>query len=296
MMPRDPRIPGLDSMDLCVITPSYVSSHQRAKFAVRSLTSLRHCVGRSYRHIVVDDRPSASVPVPGGSKLDVPIPDPFWWRAAATIYDEPNTELIRRNGGNSVSAVLRGVREAKELGFDLAFLHMDDNVYIPHMGDLVRCARDAFARRGSLRHLHLAGYPLLCNQCSPTEGNRSLVEHEDDRVTVDDIVFRPDRAEDYTLWAAPFGPDMHHENFWPITGWSSVFRIEFLEWLLTRDGVETLPNLGQWEVYYRDPENWKTVVDHGGELGYINMQFGGLEMHHNDNWRELIAYPNEPIR
>ena len=32
-----------------------------------------------------------------------------------------------------------------------------------------------------------------------------------------------------------------------------------------------------------------------GKLGYINMQFGGLEMQRNTNWQTLINLPNQPV-
>ena len=33
-----------------------------------------------------------------------------------------------------------------------------------------------------------------------------------------------------------------------------------------------------------------------GSFGYINMQFGDIEMHRNKNWEMLISMPNDPIR
>lgn len=284
-------------MKLSIVTPSYVSSQERMKFAVRSLESLRNALQEPYEHVVVDDRPRLSFPLPGGRSVDLPVTDPIWGDAAETIYDGPNVTLLRGSGGDSISATLRGVREVKKRGADLVFLHLDDNIYVPQMGNLLKYARDAFQREEALQHLHLAGGPMLSDDCSPAEGNRSLIEIRNggDEVVFDDIVFRPDRTDEYTLWSSPFDESMHSERFWPIVGWSSVFRVEFLEWLLTRDGVSNLPNLGQWEVYYRQAEHWDEVIKFGGRLGYINMQFGGLEMHHNRNWRELIEYPNNPV-
>jgi len=285
-------------MRLCIVTPSYISSHERSKFAVRSLESLRAATDQPYDHVVVDDWPRLSLPIPGNRSVKLPIPDPFWIDAATTVYDEPHTDTVRRVRGDSVSATLRGVREARKRGSDLVFLHLDDNIYVPQMGRLLEYARDAFTNDNTLQHVQLSGAPMLSDDCTPEEGNRSLIEIDDDgnAVVFDDITFRPDRADEYTLWSAPFGESMLSERFWPVVGWSSVFRIDFLEWLLTREGVTDLPNLGQWEVYYRRSENWERVMDYGGRLGYINMQFGGLEMHHNQNWRELLSYPNEPVR
>jgi hypothetical protein len=282
-------------MELHIVTPSYIDSHGRIKWAVRALDSLNRCLNTTYPHVVVDDIPRVSISLPGNRSFELPIPDPTWRDAAPVVYDEPNVALTRRFGNGSISATLKGVREAKKDGADLIFLHLDDNVYVPMMGLLLNYAQDAFANNPELQHLHLAGYPMISDECLPEEGNRSLVDVQEDEVIVSGVSFHPTRTDEYTLWSAPFSQTMHNDEFWPIVGWSSVFRVEFLEWLLTRDGVRELPHLGAWEQFYRQKTNWKQVIDYGGKLGYINMQFGGLEMHHNENWRELLQYPNDRI-
>jgi hypothetical protein len=54
--------------------------------------------------------------------------------------------------------------------------------------------------------------------------------------------------------------------------------------------------LGSVEAAFQKPKIWQAFIKkYPGELGYINMQFGGLEMHRNKNWHTLINYPNNPV-
>ena len=58
-------------------------------------------------------------------------------------------------------------------------------------------------------------------------------------------------------------------------------------------------HLADVERHYHEPAAFARALESGlihGRIGYINMQFCGLEMHHNENWRELLSYPNEAIR
>jgi hypothetical protein len=87
-------------------------------------------------------------------------------------------------------------------------------------------------------------------------------------------------------------------NFWVIAMWLAVYRADFLEKLLTlTPQVASLRGLNQVEVYYKDRLNWQRALSQfSGKIGFINLQFGGLEMHRNQNWRDLIQLPNVAVR
>lgn len=278
------------------MTPSYIDNLNRMQFAVRSLESLRYSVGEKYDHIVVDDIPRLSLPISRTKSIQTPAPKLSLREAGKKVYDEPNVKLIRRYKSSNVTAMIRAIEVANQRGADLVFLHMDDNIYLPVMSKLIKYAIDAFEQEDNLKHVHLSGWPMISDQCSEKEGNKSLIDINSNSVDVDGIKFTRSVNSEYTLWSSPFSMPMSRGDLWPIVAWSSIFRVGFLKWLLKRDPITDLPGMGEFEAHYRKEQNWNEVVDRGGELGYINMQFGGFEMHRNKNWRELISYPNEPVR
>ena len=85
----------------------------------------------------------------------------------------------------------------------------------------------------------------------------------------------------------------------PITLWCVLYPADFLQKLLGNDNTSNFKNLVNVELYYRDKENWVKSLENKdikGKVGYINMQFAGLEMQNNPNWQTLINYPNTPVR
>jgi len=265
-------------MNLAVISPSYINSLRRANFAQDSLESLRAAGGRWFPHIVVDDRPRTQAQIAA---------------AASRIYQGPNITFIQRFSHGSISALLDALREARKQGADLLFIHLDDCVYVPELGSLLEHARDAFEKDEELVAVRLSDYPILSKDCTPELGNRTRIDVGENLVSFDRVHLQPTRHKDYTLWWAYFDDKMADGEYWPIAMWQAVYRAEFLERLLTHEPVAKLGSLGQVELYYKT--NWRSA-SLAGKLAYINMQFAGLEMHRNRNWRELIRYSNEAVR
>jgi hypothetical protein len=76
--------------------------------------------------------------------------------------------------------------------------------------------------------------------------------------------------------------------------WNAVYRIGFLESLLSQDAVVGLASLGEVEAWYKT--RWKTVWSRlPGSFGFINMQFAGLERERNHNWQALLSLPNRAV-
>lgn len=270
-------------MKLAIVTPSHIYSEQRARFARYSLDSLKSVVGETYPHIVVDSLPGSG---------------PTWYGIGKEIYNEPNVTYIqypKRLGG--ATALLLAIREARKQGFDLCFIHLDDSVYIPKLRDLLKYAHDAFERDEELMEVFMVGHPILNKYCSPRLGNLSMIDVSADSVTFEEIRLSPTRREDYTLWWSYMHEDMVGKAFWPIYAWMVMYRIDFLEKVLTFEPVCEVTVLGAIEDYYRHRGGWLELLKRfPGKLGYINMQFGGLEIHRNANWREIITFPNSEVR
>lgn len=266
-------------MNLAILTPSYINSPERADFAQASLDSLTRAGGGEFPHVVVDDTLLVE------SKIARML--------VSRLYHKPNITFIQRRRRGSASALLDAVREARKQGAELAFIHLDDNVYVPELGPLLEHASDAFQRDAELVEVHLSGYPILSKDCTPERGNCTIIDVDDDVVFFDRVRLQPTRYDGYTLWWSYFHEDMADGEYWPIVMWQAVYRAEFLEGLLTRDPAPNLRSLGAVEVYYK--ADWR-VASLAGKLGYINMQFAGLEMQRNHNWRELIGYTNVAVR
>jgi hypothetical protein len=283
---------------LAIVTPSLIGSGQRAAFARASLAELRDQLGEKYVHIVADDVPMCRgrlfniIP----NRLTRRIPNFFYINEAKRIYlGGANVELLRGAGGNSLTGVLRALTCARERGCDYAFLHLDDNAYTRTLDELMACSVDALDALPELQVVRLSAYPILTGACDGERGNLSLCELSSDTVRFDSVVLHPLRRDRYTVWQAPWESVTADGRFWPIILWNAVYRIDFLERLLSNPSVAGLAGLGPAEAWYK--ENWAGAWSNlKGAFGFINMQFGGLERERNLNWQELLALPNRPIR
>jgi hypothetical protein len=276
---------------LAFITPSYIGSHERADYARRSLASLKATFGTQYPHIVVDDIPHFK------GRFVHRFADWRYRNLAQQVYQGDNIRLIRQHGRSSVSATLRATQEAIRTGHDLVFLHLDDMVYIPQASQLMTHAINAFQHMPDLQMVRLTGIPILSSQCTTKLGNHTQLTISENQVQFEHLILQPQRFADYTLWWSEFHPDLMQGTYYAIPMWFTVFRASFLEKLLTlNDTVANLRGLGLVELYYKDMANWRDALKHiEGKLGYINMQFGGLEMQRNTNWQTLISLPNQPV-
>ncbi len=275
---------------MSIVTPSCLYSQERVDLASESLASLRAAVGREYRHIVVDDLPRRT------GILGRWLVNPAFRGAAERVYSLPNTTLIRRSGGGSASALLEAVRRARAGGDRYVFIHLDDNVYVPLLGTLLRHALSALEADPELVKVRLAGYPILWGGCTGELGNRSSLRISDSRVSFDRIELAPERHPEFTLWWSWFSPEMIGEKSYPVVLWSALYRAEVLESLLLWRGARRCRSLADVELFYLKPANWQAALrELPGKLGYVNMQYGGIEMEHNRDWARLIGLPNEPV-
>ncbi len=272
-----------------VITPSYIASEARVEFASKSFSSIWNILGDQYPFIVVDD-------IPRGKSIFKLLPNFKYFPKCREIYNKENIQILRQYGRGSRLATLRAVREAKKQGADLVFIHLDDNIYVPPLKELMEFANDAFAQDSELLAIKLTDEPILSNKCNPTLGNLSEIKIENDEIKFDKVTLKPTRFHDYTLWWSYYEENMVDKDYWPISLWSILYRVDFLEKLLTGKGKDHLKHLVDIEHFYRKKANWvQEVRETKGKIGYINMQFVGIEMQNNLNWMDLIQYPNTPV-
>lgn len=277
-------------MKLAIVTPSYINSSERVHYAKKSLQSLVQAFGSDKPHIVVNDFPR------GSGILTRWIPNLKWRNAGKFVYHQPNVTLIQQNRRGSNPATLTAVQEAQRQGADLIFLHLDDNVYSANMTSLIEYACDAFKRDPELLTVMFSSYPLISRQNFP-EGNKKFIKIEEDGVSFDEVTLKPSRFEAYTLWWSYFHSRMAAGNFWPIAMWNTMYRSDFIAALLSFEYVSKLPRLGQVEKYYKNESNLKRLLENNpGKVGFINMQYGGLEMHRNKDWEDLLKMPNISVK
>ncbi len=279
------------SWHLAVVAPSMIASQKGADRARCSLTSLQAVIESDCPIIVVDDVPRGRLNV-----LGFRVPSRRFWRKAREVYQGPGIMMIRRLGSGSNSACLRAIDEAAKVGASHVFLHMDDNVYLPIMRDMWRYSEEAFETHPSLMQLKFTGFPILCPDSSRPFGNRCFITIEADHICFEHIMLLRRRYSDFSLWHTPYSPTMVDGRFWPFAMWFTIYRTEFLRRILTFADVPNLVHLANVEDYYRINENWKRFVSQiDGEIGFINMQFGGFEMHQHGCWNDLIELPNDPV-
>ena len=273
------------NVKLAILTPSYINSNLRSKYAKTCFDSIQ--VLSTYDHIIINDVHPFSKYVPKSIKSLIA---PFKYnQMAENIYMGQNITLINRIRDGSASALLDGVLYARKLKAKYVFINLDDHIYIPQIADLVKHSIDAFSCNNSLLMVRFSGYPLIYNDKIP-------IVCREDKIKFDSISLIPTRKHDYTLWAATFSQNSIDNNYWPIALWFCIYQVDFLEKILTFCDINKYKSLGLVESFYKKPANWKRLLDEvSGQFGYINMQFGGFEMHRNKNWKNMINEPNEPI-
>ena len=155
-----------------------------------------------------------------------------------------------------------------------------------------------FEHNPNLQEIKLTDYPILSHLSNPSKGNLSCISVEGDRVSFEQNTFMPVRDRDYTLWVSEYHEDMVI-NYWALSFWTAIYKTDFLYDVLTNPALDNHLHLVGAEAYYANQASFKKEIDSGrikGQIGYINMQFCGLEMQHNKYWRELITYPNHEVR
>lgn len=273
---------------MAIITPSRIGSRKRHGLASASLKSLRRCIGADVSLLVVHDSyvPPRHLP----RVLSKLIPAARWDRSADDIYADRNTRLIRRIGRGSAGAMREAVSAAIADGAVYGFIHLDDHVYRDDFRNLLLQGVDALDANPDLLWVRFSGYPIICN-------GRPQLAISEDRVGFDTVSLRPLRNRGYTLWWSALDSEVIRGRYWPVAMWFCVYRLpvlaRMLDWALER----AVLHLAHVELYFKQADGFARLQQAypAGKFGYINMQDGGIEMHRNANWRELLQLSNNPV-
>ena len=275
-----------------IITPSWIWNAERAGYAVTSMASMLNAAWIGLDHYVIDDSKIEEKEAKDGRGIAK--------KAAESIYRD--CKMLDGDDEGMLDATISAARWARSEGAELVFLHLDDTFYVHPCRQLMKWAIEAMSKDDNLKVIHLSNFPLLDKTSSKELGNLTYLEVGKDEVRFDTTVLKPTRYDDFTLWSSPFEEGMV-SRFWPLACWFAFYEADFFIDLMERfadsppDSVPSVHagTLAGVEVFYRDPTNWMEVVERGGSLGHINMQFGGLEMHRNKNFMELVGFPNRAV-
>jgi hypothetical protein len=276
---------------LAVLTPSRITTAQRYGFARASMDSLlKRLDGAPVSVVVVHDSP--------GWKNIVPKPlrclnrQLRWDGRAKEIYAGPAVTWVDGEGRGSAAALLLAVKVALAEGKRYGFIHLDDHVYGDHFRDVLTSGLRAMEDRPNLLWTRFSGYPVMYESKVP------LVPNSNNQIVFDGVTLSPLRHEDFTVWSSALTKEVNSGRYWPIAMWFCIYRLSVLGMLLDWAVAEGTKHLAHVELYFKNGVGFQRLLDASpdGSFGYINMQFGGIEMHRNKNWEMLLSMPNDPIR
>lgn len=287
------------SAELCILTPSYIDSEERLNFASDSYDSLVKSLNfDELQHFVVDDSDPLYLDKLRNSPHSKKLYD---------LYSLGSPKIIHRNRPQgSASAMLDAVNHALDEGHIFGFIHLDDQTYNSDFHTLVSSAINAMKADDEISWLRFSGYPLI-------HSGHTKFSFDNDNVLIDGIDFKPTRHSNYTSWLTSLTKtrEVNPVHYWPVALWHSVFRLEVLKTILERGlsiygGTESLKrkvlgksiHLCHVELTYKSNFGFNNLIKNypKAKYGYINMQFGGFEIHRNPNWKQLMdSYDNKPI-
>jgi len=278
-----------------IVTATMLDTAVRLQSAKDSWASLHEALGDSMpRAFVCHDLPWRRL---WGKRLRWPKLSAMF--EARKLYQAPDVHLLQglRPQG-SVRALLKTLEKLELADIPLAFIHLDDQVYVPTLLPLVEAAREAFAKCPDLQIVKFVGYPVITGETDPKLGNQSFLEPCHNGWMAGGVHFRPTSLSHATLWSTPVEASHVHTPFWPFGLWLSLFRRDFLSKLLRTPPADQARHLANVEQVLRDEaavEHFLASLERPAEVGFINFQFAGLEWEKIQNWRALLASPNKPV-
>lgn len=276
---------------LAVLTPSLIATEERYNFAADSLLSLRrHLTDKHVTQIVVHDHPAIDRLVP--KLLKKFFSRLRWDSKARALYESHDFIWVNGNGQGSARAMLEAVNVAISQGKTYGFIHLDDQVYADGFGELLGLGLQALEDHTGLLWTRFSGYPVIFDK------KQFITADTNDQVIFADVRLSPMRKPQYTLWMSPLNEEANKGTYWPIAMWFCIYRLSFLKTLLEWALETNTKHLAHVELFYKSKGGYKKLMEAypEGSFGYINMQYGGIEMHRNLNWRTLLSLPNEPVR
>lgn len=276
--------------ELVILTPSKINSQVRANYSMESLRSLRNIdsISKVPHYVAIDS-----------SNLFERLNHFFRNFKSLTLIENncnlaycrnPSDKIIESNGSGSTYALSIIVKQAINDGFKYGFIHLDDHVYIEKFSDLVNFSINAFSNDKDLAWLRYSGYPVLYK-------NKKKLVNIENQINFDGVALVPDREANYTAWKSVLTSETNEGAYWPVAMWFCIYRLDFLDFILDEGLKEGSRHLANVESLFKNTNKFNLLLDKfkGTKFGYINMQFGGLEMHRNKNWHDLIDSENLPV-
>lgn len=275
---------------LAILTPSRITTAQRYAFAKASLESLHNGLqGLTPDHIVVHDSPAYKRFFPKSLRhLNSSL---NWDSRARGIYNYSETTWLTGKNTGSAAALLTAVKVALDSGKTYGFIHLDDHVYTEECGILFSHGLEAMQENQNLLWVRFSGYPVIYQNRLPFQLGL------DGEISFDGVRLTPTRTEKYTLWRSRLSDESIRGDYWPIALWFCIYKLSVLKAILEWAIENKAKHLAHAELFYKNGTGFTRLLDRfpSGEFGYINMQFGGIEMHRNPNWRGLMALSNEEV-
>ena len=278
---------------LAIVVPSKIQDKNRYFLAMKSYKSLKqNFENNEVDFIVAHDNPSIEKFIhPNFYSI---FNATKWNSAGKLIYNDNKTSMVIENNKSCGSAVglLNAVDKAISIGKEYAFIHLDDHIYISTFNKLIRFGLDSMERDKSLLWTRYSGYPII------HENRKEFRFNNNGEIIFDNVSLSPRRSNEFTLWSSYLQNNVNEGSYWPIAMWFSLYRIDFLKVLLEWAIEKNKKHLANVEEYYKSEGGFNRIIDKykGGSFGYINMQFGGFEMHRNKNWKELLKIENKELR
>ena len=274
--------------ETAILTPSLVQSKQRYQFASDSYKSLRKALGNDISMFVLHHNPKRMKIIP--ELFRKYMPSLYWDKKVENIYAEKNTYLTRNHGRGSASGLRESIINAMNKNKKYGFIHLDDHVYCNNFRKLFLMGIDALNDDENLLWVRFSGYPIMCNNCPD-------YTRTGDQINFDTVTLNANRKPDYTIWHTKLDNKIIDGNYWPVAMWFTAYRLSFILKLLDWACESSVLHLAHVELYFREKHGFDRLREAypDGKFGYINMQYGGIEMHRNKNWESLLKTPNEPI-
>jgi hypothetical protein len=276
---------------LAILTPSRITTAQRYGFSKSSMDSLlTRLDGAPVSVVVVHDSPGWKNLIP--KSLRALSGQLQWDGRAKEIYAGPAVTWVDGEGTGSATALLLAVKVAIAEGKTYGFIHLDDHVYGDRFRAVLTSGLRAMEERPNLLWTRFSGYPVMY------EGKVPLVPDDNGQIMFDGVTLSPWRHEDFTLWSSGLTQEVNSGRYWPVAMWFCIYRLSVLEKLLEWAVAKGTKHLAHVELYFKNGVGFQRLIEAypDGSFGYINMQFGGIEMHRNKNWEALLSMPNDPIR
>jgi hypothetical protein len=262
-------------LEAAIITPVKIYNFKRFFLNKKSFESLELSLRQNFLNIIVLDYPS---------KLNFLLY--FLSDLLHKRYIKKGYVVLNGNGKGSLSALKIGLHYCVSKNINKCFLNLDDHIFIKEFHFLSTCAIDSLNSNNDLVYVRLSGYPLI-GQTS------SKMVKSNINVCFDNINLLKKEFANYNLWYSYFDVDVFKDSkYWFIPLWFCYYKVDFLISLFNKIDDLDVKHLGQAEDFIKNNASISLRFINKFSFGFINMQFGGFEMHRNRDYKKYLMQNN----